>query len=286
MKQSAVSQYLSHQQAPSLLLKFPRLLHLYFRLNRLSVLRMKYAHRAIRTVLEKYGTPRSVVDAGCGMGDYLFTVPEFRRAERLTGIDVSGSNIDLCRRLAEADGRSNMQFVCSDLASAVIEPKTDLLLCIGVLMYIREDASVLKKFHEALSEDGTLVLYAALNYRRNLSFYKRLARNPGFDYDEIIGRPQTYTDASLRSVLTACGFIVVEERLSFGVPAAIMFEISAIFEWYFKSLHPVLTVFLLPLYLLFYPLYLITMEADVRGSRTTGNGVMIIAKKTGKDIVQ
>lgn len=281
MKQTAVSQYLSHQQAPALLLKYPRLLFLYFWLNRLSVLRMKYAHQAIRTVLEKYGMPRSVADAGCGMGDYLFTVPEFRRAERLTGIDVSGSNIDVCNRLAETTGRTNMQFICSDLASAVIEPNTDLILCIGVLMYIREDAAVLKKFHDALSPDGTLVLYAALNYRRNLPIYQRLAQKPGFDYDEIIGRPQTYTDESLNKRLTECGFTIVEQRHSFGVPAAIMFEISAIFEWYFKSLHPVLAVFLLPLYLLFYPLYLIAMETDVRSSRTTGNGVMIIAKKQG-----
>lgn len=280
MKQSAVSQYLSHQQAPALLLRFPRILYLYYWLNHLSVLRMKYAHRSITSVLRRAGAVRTVVDAGCGMGDYLFTVPEFAAAERLVGIDVSPSNIQVCNALASATGRKNMEFVCSDLAAAELPGSVDLLLCIGVLMYISDDAAVLEKFHRALAPDGTLLLYVAVNYRRNLSLYRRLAMNPGFDYDEIIGRPQTYTDAALQQRLSDAGFTVIEQRHSFGTAAATMFEISAIFEWIVKSRHPVIALFIVPLYLMFYPFYLLSMVIDYHSSRPTGNGVMITAQKT------
>lgn len=279
MKQSTVSQYLSHQQAPSLLLRFPRLLFLYFRLNRLSVLRMKYAHRAIRRILQEHPAPKTVVDAGCGMGDYLFTVPEFDRTERTIGIDVSASNIELCQALAASTGRRNMEFVCSDLAEAELPQNTDLILCIGVLMYIADDEKVLKNFHRSLAPDGRLAFYAAVNYRRTLPLFKRLSAIPGFDYDQVIGRPQTYTDAQLEERLTTAGFTILERRPSFGRLAATMFEISAIFEWFFKSWHPLAWTILVPFYLIFYPLYLISMSADVRGSRSTGNGVMIIASK-------
>lgn len=280
MKQSNISHYLSHQDAPALFLRFPRLLFVYFWFNHLSVLRMKYAQRAIRKAISESGTPRTVVDAGCGMGDFLFTTPEFRNAECLTGIDVSPTNIELCRRLAGVMNSRKMEFICSDLASATIPAQTDMILCIGVLMYIAEDRAVLRKFHESLSPDGRLILYAAVNYRRNLHIYRQLSKKPGFDYDGIIGRPQTYTDESLEQRLKECGFTILEQRHSFGKTAATLFEISSIFEWLFKTLHPVISLFLIPLYLIFYPFYLLSMTADVHGSRQTGNGVMIIAKKS------
>jgi SAM-dependent methyltransferase len=279
MKQSTVSQYLSHQHAPAVLLRFPRILFLYFKLNHLSVLRMKYAHRAIVNVLRQIGPIRTVVDAGCGMGDYLFTVPEFTSAECLVGIDVSPSNIEVCRALASATQRKNMEFVCGDLDTAKLPDTVDLLLCIGVLMYIKDDRAVLEKFHKALAPDGTLLLYVAVNYRRNLNLFRRLAKNPGFDYDEIIGRPQTYSDATLQQRLSDAGFTVIEQRHSFGVLAATMFEVSSVFEWLFKSWHPLAQLFLIPLYILFYPVYQISMMIDYHSSRSTGNGVMITAKK-------
>ncbi|NUN68512.1 MAG: class I SAM-dependent methyltransferase [Bacteroidetes bacterium] len=274
-----ISDILHHQQAPPLLLRFPRLLFLYFRLNRISVLRMKYAYRAVRRILKDRPAPRTVIDAGCGMGDYLFMVPEFASSGSLIGIDVSQSNIELCNALAKETGRQNMSFVCSDLVSAELPADVDLILCIGVLMYIGDDRAVLKNFHRSLAPGGRLALYTAVNYRRTLPLYKRLARIPGFDYDQVIGRPQTYSDAQLEERLAEAGFTIIERRPSFGSFAAVMFEISAIFEWFFKSLHPILWLLLIPFYIIFYPLYLISMTADVLGKRSTGNGVMIIAEK-------
>lgn len=275
-----ISDIMHHRHAPPLLLRFPRLLFLYFWLNHRSVLRMKYAYRTIRRLLRGRPAPRIVVDAGCGMGDYLFTVPEFASAQQLIGIDVSPSNIELCTALARSTGRKNMAFECSDLASAALPAETDLILCIGVLMYIREDEKVLQNFHRSLSADGRLVLYVAVNYRRNLKLFRRLSGLPGFDYDDVIGRPQTYSDAQLEERLKANGFTIIEREPSFGRFAATMFELSMIFEWTFKSWHFAAWIFLVPLYLLFYPLYLVSMTADVMGSRGTGNGVMIVAAKS------
>ncbi len=274
-----ISQYLNHQDAPGILLRFPRLLYPYYMVNYLTVLRMKYARRAINRVLRTRSLPTRVLEAGCGMGDFLFTIPELRRAPSVLGIDVSGSNIAVCRRLAETTDAQNMSFVCSDLATAELPMGQELILCIGVLMYIKEDEMVLRKFHDALAPDGRLLLYAAVNYRRNLSVFKRLSRIPGFDYDEIIGRPQTYTDESLQRALTQCGFSIEHMEHSFGTPAAIMFEISMIFEWYIKSKNPLIALIVLPIYLIFIPFYFISMLADFHSTRTTGNGVMITAVK-------
>ena len=276
---TTVSKFLSHQQAPSLLLRFPRLLFPYFIINGVSVLRMRYARRAIRHALQRIPSPRRVTDAGCGWGDFLFTTGAFTRSEQALGIDVSPSNIALCQRLAEELHRPSLRFLCSDLASAAIPPQQDLILCIGVLMYIAEDEMVMRKFHDALSEDGLLLLYVAVNYRRRTALYRHLAQRPGFEYDEIIGRPQTYTDASIAALLERTGFEVVEQRHSFGTVAATMFEFSAIFEWLYKSGNIVTHILITPFYLLFFPLYHLAMALDHLGRRTTGNGVMITARK-------
>jgi len=223
--------------------------------------------------------PKHIVDAGCGMGDFLFTVPEFRKGEQVTGIDSSQSNINICNRLMETLDKRNMKFVCSDLGAAEIPPQQDLIMCIAVIMLISEDTVLLKKFREALAPNGRLLLYAAVNYRRTLPLYKRLSQKDGFDYDQVIGRPQTYSDELLEQRIKESGLVIEEKRHSFGFGAATMFEISAIFEWLFKTWHPVFTLILIPFYLIFYPLYLLSMFLDYHGNRTTGNGVMIIAKK-------
>ncbi len=274
-----ISQYLSHQHAPGILHRFPRLLYPYFALNYLSVLRMKYARRAINRALQSVTNPKRIVEAGCGMGDFLFTIPKLRRAEFVLGIDVSQSNISVCQHLADTIGAKNMTFVCSDLAAADIPPDQDLILCIGVLMYIKNDETVLRIFHDALSDNGKLLIYVAVNYRRTLSLFKRLSMKPGFDYDEIIGRPQTYTDESLEQLLKRCGFRVENKEHSFGKITATMFEISAIFEWIVKSMNPLISLIVMPLYLLFYPFYFVSMMLDYVTTRSTGNGVMITAVK-------
>ena len=274
-----IFQYLNHQQTPSLLRRFPVLWFIYFWLNHLTVLRMKYARRSVRQVLRSAEPPKRIVDAGCGMGDFLFTISEFKHAEQILGIDNSQSNIDVCNRLADILERKNMRFICSDLGTAEIPPNQDLILCIAVMMLIKDDMTVLKRFRDALAPHGKLLLYAAVNYRRNLSLYKYFDKKPGFDYDQIIGRPQTYSDESLEHRLNECGFVIEEKRHSFGVMAATMFEISSIFEWLFKSWHPLAAVLIIPFYLIFLTLYIIVMKIDYYGTRTTGNGVMIIAKK-------
>ncbi|MFZ4621140.1 MAG: class I SAM-dependent methyltransferase [Bacteroidota bacterium] len=277
---STISQYLSHQDAPGILHRFPRLLYPYFFLNYLSVLRMKYARRAINRALVSIPSPQRIVEAGCGMGDFLFTVPKLRFAPQSLGIDVSPSNISVCQRLAQTIDAKEMTFICSDLTAADIPAGQDLILCIGVLMYIKDDEVVLRKFHDALSAHGKLLIYVAVNYRRTLSLYKRLAKNPGFDYDEIIGRPQTYTDESLEQLLNTCGFRIEQKEHSFGTFAATMFEISAIFEWVVKTQNPLISLLILPLYCLFYPVYFVSMLLDYFTARPTGNGVMITAVKS------
>ncbi|MFA6455993.1 MAG: class I SAM-dependent methyltransferase [Bacteroidota bacterium] len=274
-----ISRYLHHKHAPSILLKFPFLLYVYFWINHSSVLRIQYSRRAIQHVLNRIAPPKHVLDAGCGLGDFLFTMPEIRNTEHATGIDASNSNIELCNRFAGTLQRANTHFICGDLITTEFPTDQDVILCIGVLMYIQQDSALMKKFHEALSPEGTLIVYVPVNYRRTLKLYTQLSKHPNFDYDHIIGRPHTYTDESIEQLFSAAGFHIEERRFSYGPIAATMFEISAILEWMIKTWHPGFALLLLPFFVIFYPFYYISMQIDYFSFRKTGNGVVITARK-------
>jgi len=224
-------------------------------------------------------SPRNILDAGCGMGDFIFSIPEIKHSDFVTGIDASFSNIQLCKQLAESLGKSNYSFFQDNLSESAFPDQQDIILCSAVLMYIEDDVALLKKFHNSLSENGKLIVYVPVNYRRHLSVYKKVSAKPGFDYDEMIGRPHTYTDELIEQRIHAAGFVIEEKQHSFGRFASMMFEISALFEWHFKTQHAVLSVSLFPLYFLFLPINLVAMGRDYIGKRTTGNGCIIVAKK-------
>jgi ubiquinone/menaquinone biosynthesis C-methylase UbiE len=274
------SKYLTHQRAPKILLRFPNLLHFYYWINRLTVLRTWYVRRTLRNILASTPAPRNILDAGCGMGDFIFSIPEIHHHDTVTGIDISYSNFQLCERFAETMTKHNCTFVHGSLSESPIPKNQDIILCIAVLMYIKDDVSVLRKFKEALAETGRLILYVPVNYRRHLRLYRTLSTKPGFDYDETIGRPHTYTDELIRERLMEAGLHIEHQYHSFGKISAIMFEISSIFEWFFKKQNPLLFIPLSLIYLVFFPFNLLAMALDYFGERTTGNGCIIVAKKT------
>lgn len=274
-----LAQYINHQSAPAIILRYPKLLYLFFAMNHFSVLRMKYTYRAIRETINKYGKPKSVIDAGCGMGDFLFTVPDFQTAENVVGIDVSPSNIEICNRLKAVSRKDNFLFTQADLNYAEIPPNQNMILCIGVIMYVQDDIGLLHRFRNSLDADGKLLLYVAVNYRRQFSFFTKLSKHKGFCYDDVIGRPHTYTDNSLRKKLEECGFVIESQRHSFGNFMAKMYEIAATLEGLIKTQNFLVGIFILPFFIAFYPFYLGAMMIDFYGSQNTGNGTVIVASK-------
>jgi SAM-dependent methyltransferase len=274
-----ISNYLHHQHAPMFLHRFPFLLYPYYALNMLSVQRVRYSRRAVNRIIRSGVRMNAVTDAGCGLGDFLFTLPAVRKARHVTGIDLSPSNIELCQRLAESSDAANMKFICSDLSEAEFPAEQDLIICVGVMMYIKDDEALLRKFRQSLAAGGRVVVYAAVNYRRRLSLYQRLSKMPGFDYDDVFGRAQTYTDGALEQLVERCGFTVEKAEYSFGPAAAIMYEISSIFEWIIKSNHVLFSLLIVPIYAVFYPFYIIALIYDYHSTRPTGNGLVITAVK-------
>lgn len=130
---------------------------------------------------------QSVLDAGCGSGQYL---AEFSKLGiRATGLDFADSMLDLARDLVGKEGNSKLiDFVKSDYIVFRPAQKFEAIVAIGFYDYIDNPVLVLKKMQRDASKfiyasfpksEGLLAKQRVFRYRRRncplwLYSYKRL----------------------------------------------------------------------------------------------------------------
>ncbi|MCO6430410.1 MAG: 3-demethylubiquinone-9 3-O-methyltransferase [Deltaproteobacteria bacterium] len=92
-----------------------------------------------------------VLDLGCGGG--LLSVPLIEQGAFVTGIDISPSSIEVCRKKAGNRGR----FICGDIRTASWAPESfDVAVIADVLDHIPDYPNVLKYTAAALRPGGLM----------------------------------------------------------------------------------------------------------------------------------
>lgn len=273
-----IAAYLNHQKEPGVVQRYPRLLFVYYWLNRLLHLRTWYIRTALRRELKWIPAPRTFLDAGCGTGDFIFGIPELTD-DHITGIDLSPSNIAMCTRLRDALQKDRFSFRNGDLSTAEFPPDQDIILHVAVLMYIPDDTALLEKFHTALHQGGTLLLYVPVNTRRYTCLEQLIPRRRESDYNLVMGVHHEYTSAEIMAKVEGAGFSIDSHAHAFGPIAATAYEIHTAIERLIKSGHPVIIPLLIVLFVLFLPFNFCAMLIDVCSPNRTGNGLMIVARK-------
>jgi SAM-dependent methyltransferase len=118
--------------------------------------------------------PLTVLEYGCGVGRLL--LPFARRAERVTGVDISPSMLATAREHAERAGVRNVDLLTAEAFAA--DTRTfDLVNCFLVLQRLRreEGLEVLRALVRRVREGGVGVFH--LPYRAHLSPLVRAARS-------------------------------------------------------------------------------------------------------------
>ncbi len=102
----------------------------------------------------------TAVDLGCGSGYFA------RRMSRLVGapgrvlcVDIQREMLEIARRLAEAEGISNMEYIKSDSTDPKLAPgSVDVMVLVDVYHEMAEPAPMLEAMHRALKPDGVIAL--------------------------------------------------------------------------------------------------------------------------------
>jgi SAM-dependent methyltransferase len=115
-----------------------------------------------RRYIERNGQP--ALDVACGTGRLL--LPYLRAGLDVDGCDVSADMIELCREKAESEGLSPTLF--AQAMHELAPPRTyrTIFVCgaFGLGSTREQDLQALRRFHECLEPDGTLLLDIEVPY--------------------------------------------------------------------------------------------------------------------------
>jgi SAM-dependent methyltransferase len=137
----------------------------------------EYVSDLYGTVLESVAphfAPLTVLEYGCGVGRLV--IPFARRAEQVTGVDVSPAMLETARRHVERSGVRNVELLTA--AQFEDDPRTfDLVNCFLVFQRLRrgEGLALLAKLAARVREGGVGVFH--LPYRAHTAPLVRLARD-------------------------------------------------------------------------------------------------------------
>lgn len=282
---------------------YPALLHTSraaYRLFQLAVhattLRSWYVRRAIRREVRRLrvdrpvggmpgrdvrrGRSRVVLDVGCGSGDHLLYALRrldkagFRNSQGV-GLDRAADAIALCQ--AHAD-RSTSAFHEADLSEDVELPSADVVLCITVLQYIREDANFVARMRRALRAGGTLLLYVPVRNERLMPLYDRLVQGGEADYDAAQDYNRIYRPAEVESLLEESGFHIERVDAAYGTCGKLAFELHAVLLHGLTEAHRPTRAVSTVAAILLAPIIVALMLIDYHLPVTRGNAVVIHAR--------
>jgi ubiquinone/menaquinone biosynthesis C-methylase UbiE len=270
-------EFFTHQY-PSWLLKRPRLIHLVYVLNYLLQLRKWHIIGRLNKLLSSKNKPFYLLDAGCGEAQFLFPYAAQYCESYFKGIDRGHANIAFCNSYIKDRSLTHVSFEEMEMEQLKEKEIYDIVLCISVLPYSKNDRLALTCLHHAMKTGAELLLYVPVNQTIILPFYKKILQRYE-NYETIQQNQRVYTEQGLKLLLQDTDFKVVETKNTYGFFGKLSNELLnshlILFNAYAFPFKIILSISLL----ISYPLILICMILDYTLPVRSGNGLMVLARK-------
>lgn len=129
-----------------------------------------------------------VMEGGCGSGNTLKVLDQCCAKGRIIGADLYGEGFGVARQ------RSKSTLMRLDLMQLPFRPKFSIVAMFDVLEHLPDDRAILASLHDALVDDGRLVL--------------TVPRDPALwsDTDALVCHFRRYSDTDLAEKLRETGF--------------------------------------------------------------------------------
>lgn len=151
----------------------------------------------------------SVLDVGCGRGDFLQYVHRKRPDVQLTGIDYSPNQDEIIR------------FVQGDALELAMSDRFDVVVSLAVIEHVLDCVAFAKRIRE-FSKPGGAVAILTVNESSILYGLARIGRELGVPlaFDRLYSRHHLhhFTPASLRRLLESCG-LGLSQHIIHNAPA-------------------------------------------------------------------
>jgi SAM-dependent methyltransferase len=252
----------------------PFLRKLFYRLLDLLLLRSWHIRRELNLLKKAGFIPEQITDAGSGFGQYVYYLSKRYPKAQITGLDIKQEQVDDCKRFFSVIKRDDrVSFEYADLTKLEEHEAWDLALSVDVMEHIEDDRIVFRHLYKGLKPGGILLISTPsdqggsdVHHEHDESFIDEHVRD-GYGVTDI------------NEKLKEAGFSDIQIKYSYGRPGKISWKLSMKYPILLANFSK-LFLLLLPLYyLVVYPFCYFLNMADVRGTHSTGTGLIVKCKK-------
>jgi len=252
----------------------PFLRRLFYSLLDLLLLRSWHIRRMLKDLKKAGFTPEQIADAGSGFGQYVYYLSTRYPEAQITGLDIKQEQVDDCKHFFAAIKRDDkVQFKFADLTKLEDQEEWDLALSVDVMEHIEDDRTVFRHLYRGLKPGGILLISTPsdqggsdVHHEHDESFIDEHVRD-GYGVSEI--------DEKLREA----GFSDIQIKYSYGRPGKISWKLSMKYPILLANISKLFLLVLPLYYLLVFPFCYFLNMADVRGTHSTGTGLIVKCKK-------
>lgn len=110
-------------------------------------------------------TDKSILDIGCGAGPYILESIN-KGAKEITGIDISGNMIDICKeKISKWQNSHHIDLITDEFENHSFNKKFDFVIVMGVMDYVSKPDEFLKKILD-VSNEKVAVSFPSYNWLR------------------------------------------------------------------------------------------------------------------------
>ncbi|MBL0883124.1 MAG: methyltransferase domain-containing protein [Chitinophagaceae bacterium] len=277
MKQKEPLKIFTHQY-PKWLFNHPQWILIIYLSNYLTQLRKWHIAKRLKKLLARKTDSFSLLDVGCGEGQFLFPYAAVYTKSFFKGLDRAESNVSFCKQYAKVQQYAHVDFEQIGIESFHESDKYDISLCLSVLPYCINDNIALAQLYKSMKTGGELLLYVPVNNTILLPFYKRIISQYD-NYESLQKNQKTYTELSIKALLTQNHFTITETKYTYGFWGKLSNELLNSHFILFNAYVLPLKIIVLISFIILYPLILLCMILDFLLPVVSGNGIMIVAKK-------
>ncbi len=258
----------------------PALRKLFYNLLDLLLLRAWHVKKELKFWAKDKAQDISILDAGAGFGQYVYTISKLNPKWKITGVDVKTEQIADCNNFFSKINESNrISFQEADLQKFKSPVSYDLIISVDVMEHIEDDVQVFKNFHESLKEGGMLLISTPSDQGGSDTHHDH-----DHDHEDAHGFIDEhvrdgYNISDIEEKLKSTGFKNIEVYYVYGKYGKISWRISM--KYPITMLNKTKLFFIiLPFYYIFtYPIAYILNHMDLNRKNETGTGLIVRAYK-------
>jgi SAM-dependent methyltransferase len=251
----------------------PHLRSVFYILIDVLIVSFWHVRRGILSFARHRTGPVHVLDAGTGLGQYVYYLTRKFPNWNIYATDVSANEICECNQFFHRLKYERVLFRTEDLNAMCKQDVFDLILAVNVVEYIDDHKLVLQNFYKALKPDGMLLVSVQSDKSRVVQ--------PNFT-NKLLGNKSVahrYNNLEFKKLLKEVGFKNIKAHYAYGTSGRISTVLGVSVPKYLirKSRY---FLYLMPLYyLLCYPLVFVLNSIDAYFVHLSGSELVVRAYK-------